>query len=258
MHLNDECIVLGNSPSLSETLSSIPNFLRNKDIFVVNLFWKHPGFTKIKPRYYVIASTNYWAKNQIPTNREDRLITFRELSRVVNWDMFLFVPAEAKKSKGWKKDLASNTFIRVVYFNLTPVEGFRSFCHWMYKTGMGMPRPHNVLIPTIKFAIDLDYKKIYLLGAEHSWLKELVVADDNTVYLSQKHFYDHNTARPDVMYKGSSPKVRNLSETLMKFVHSFNSYYILNDYAKASDVSIFNATEGSYIDAFERFKPSNN
>lgn len=253
---NEDCLILGNSPSLEETIKNNPNFLKNKDLFAVNFFWKSKHFTQIKPRNYIIVSTNYWAKHQIAPNREGRLATFKEIAKMVDWEMFLFVPALAKSHKEWKIELEQNKNITIVYFNVTPVEGFTSLNHFFFKTGLGMPRPHNVLIPSLKFAIDLGYKNAYLIGAEHSWLKELFVGEDNKVYLSQKHFYDAQTAKAEVMYKGSSDDERNLSEVLMKFVHSFNSYYVLDKYAKSNNVLIYNATKDSYIDAFERFKLS--
>lgn len=252
-----DCIILGNSPSLENSLASNPEFLTGKDLFAVNFFWKSKNFNKIKPKFYVIASTNYWSENQIPTNKEGRLNTFKEISKIVDWEMILFVPAMAKRFKDWKEEIAQNKYIKIVYFNLTPVDGFRFLSFWLFRSGLGMPRPHNVLIPSIKFAIDLNYKSIYILGAEHSWLKDLFVGEDNVVYLSQKHFYDFKTAKPDVMYKGSTNVVRNLSETLMKFVHSFNSYYVLEEYAKKYHSKVFNCTKDSYIDAFERLKLPN-
>jgi hypothetical protein len=45
---------------------------------------------------------------------------------------------------------------------------------------------------------------------------------------------------------------RNMPELLTKFVTAFSGYFVLNKYAKSRGVSIFNATPGSFIDAFER------
>ncbi len=251
---NKNCLILGNSPILEDTINENTAFLENKDLFAVNFFWKSVLFPKIKPKHYVIASTNYWSKNQIPTNKEGRLATFKEIAKIVDWEMYLHVPAIARKNKRWQLELSKNKNIKIVYFNITPVEGFTCISHYFFKKGIGIPRPHNVLIPSIKFAINLKYENIYIIGAEHSWLKELFVGDDNVVYLSQKHFYDKNTAKPDVMYKGHTNEQRNLAEVLMKFVHSFNSYYVLKKYADKNNVKIFNATKDSYIDAFERYK----
>ena len=120
-----------------------------------------------------------------------------------------------------------------------------------------MPRPHNVLIANIKVAIELKYKQVFLFGADHSWMKEIFVTEDNQVYLTQKHFYDEKTAKADVMYYGTKNERRNIAQVLEKFVHSFNSYYLLNDYAKKSGVEVYNATRGSFIDAFPRIELKN-
>ena len=64
-----------------------------------------------------------------------------------------------------------------------------------------MPRSHNVLIPTIMIALQLDFKKILLAGADHNWLKDIYVSADNRVFLTQKHFYDAQTAEKKTMDK---------------------------------------------------------
>ncbi len=250
--IHHEVVILGNGPSLSDTIANNPDFLQNKDLFAVNFFWKSPYFTKIKPRYYVILSENYWAKNQIPTNKEGRLATFKELAKAVDWEMHLFVPALAKKQKTWKQELEKNKNIHIHYMNITPVEGLRKISFFFFRLGLGLPRPHNVLIPSIKFAIDFKYSTIYIIGAEHSWLKDIFVADDNTVFLNQRHFYNLN-AKPEVMYRSYKNEARTLGEILAKFVYTLNSYFYLNDYAKSNNVNILNATKGSYIDAFDRY-----
>jgi hypothetical protein len=247
-----ECVILGNGPSLKNFIKNGKEFLANKDLFVVNFFWKSEYYEVLKPKYYMIISTNYWSNGKVDYNEQGRKETFKNIAEKTTWDMTLFVPSIAKKTKDWRKELDLNRKIRVVYLNITPVEGFQNLSFLWFKRNMGMPRPHNVLIPCIKTSIELNYSKIFLLGADHSWLKELFVAENNEVYLTQKHFYDELSAKPEVMYQGVTNKKRNLAQVLMKFVYSFNSYYILNEYAKKTNVEVLNATKGSYIDAFKR------
>lgn len=251
---NNHCIILGNGPSLKGSIEENINKLVDSDLFVVNFFWKSEYFEKLKPNHYMIISTNYWTEGKIDFNDEGRKKTFHEIVKRTQWKMELYVPYVAKKDKNWKKLIDSNKNIHVNYLNITPVEGFKGLMFWFFKKNLGMPRPHNVLIPSIKAAIEKGYKEIELLGADHSWLKELYVADDNTVYLSQKHFYDQQKVKEEVMYKGTTNEVRNLSEVLMKIVHSLNGYYILDTYAKKNKSMVINRTPNSYIDAFERKK----
>ncbi len=252
------CIVLGNGPSLKRDLDTYPEFLENKDLFGVNFFWKTDLFTRLKPRYYVIQSESYWLnEGKKDFNAKGRKMTFDGLVEKTQWSMTLFVPSFSKKFKKWQQTIAQNKNIRISFYNATPAEGFDSLNIWLMKKNLAMPRPHNVLIPSVKIAVDLGYKHIYLLGADHTWLKDLFVADNNEVYLTQKHFYNEKQARPEVMYQGQTTKVRNLPQVLMKFVYAFNSYFELKKYAKKKNSHILNATKGSFIDAFDRYSLEN-
>ncbi|MBI4647577.1 MAG: hypothetical protein HY738_13550 [Bacteroidia bacterium] len=250
---NNVCVILGNGPGLEDSIGKNLNFFYDKDIFGVNFFWKSHYYTILQPENYVILSTNYWSVNQIPANRDGRLITFQQLAEKTTWRMNLYVPAIAKKEQQWKEEVNKNKNIAVHYFNFTAVEGFRFLNYFFFSHNLGIPRPHNVLIPCIKFAIEMKYNTIFLLGAEHSWLKEIVVSENNHVYFKNRHFYDDQAVKPQVMYRGTKSQARTLGEMLMKFVHTFNSYFILRDYAEKNYIKILNATKDSYIDAFERF-----
>ena len=249
---NSTCVVLGNGPSLNSSLKEHPDFFKDKDLMAVNFFWMSEYFQVLKPRYYVIVSMNYWTSTKTDINDTGRKQTFGALAEMVDWKMDLIIPAQAKNKKGWDKEIRKNPNITVKHLNITPIEGFGWFRNLMFSKNMGLPRPHNVLIPSIKLAIDLEYEKTYILGAEHSWLKELYVDDNNNVWLTQKHFYESQNKKPEVMYRGTSNEVRTMAEVLMKFVHSFESYWILKDYAQKQKVQVVNATKGSFIDAFDR------
>lgn len=109
--------------------------------------------------------------------------------------MNFFVPARALKNKEWQPMLAGNPNIRLCIYNTTPIEGFQGFCNWIFNRGWGVPRPHNVLIPSIAIGLRLPFRKIYLAGADHSWLPEITVTDDNVVLMHQKHFMTRTSHR---------------------------------------------------------------
>jgi len=94
-------------------------------------------------------------------------------------------------------------------------------------------------------------KNIYLLGIDHSWLKEISVDKNNNVLINQKHFYDENSSEPKAMHKGGKNQ-RALHEVLQKFVYSFKGYFEIKNFANKQNVNIYNCTPGSYVDAFER------
>jgi hypothetical protein len=100
-------------------------------------------------------------------------------------------------------------------------------------------------------SINLGYKNIYLFGADHSWLKDIHVDENNLVLLTQKHFYNEKSARPKPM-TNTGKGVRKLHEVLKKFQITFKNYFLIEEYSRKKNSLIFNSTKNSYIDAFER------
>ena len=255
-----ELIILGNGPSLKNSLT-LHEILTGKSLMCVNYFGRTDEYVKLKPEYYVLCSPEYFVKDEKKEFEIERTKTLEEIGLRTSWRMSLIVPALAKKSKMWPECLLQNPNIQIHYMNTTPIEGFPAFRHYLFSKNFGMPRPHNVLIPCIWLAINMGYEKTFLLGADHSWLPEISVTFNNDVLLSQKHFYDDQTKNQEVvvnkpvakpMYKGASSEKRRLHEILEKFYISFKSYWILKEFANFQKVQIFNATDGSFIDAFDR------
>ncbi|MEM9833380.1 MAG: hypothetical protein AAF944_22295 [Bacteroidota bacterium] len=254
----EEAIILANGPSLKEFLQHHASFAANKAIFAVNNFVRTEAFQQIKPHYYVLAATDFWLKEEKEGWQEERMRIFDELVNRTQWPMVLMIPIMAKKHQHWQDIIKKNSQIQIIYFNNTPVEGSPSFINFCLNRGWGMPRPHNVLVATLSLALAMRFKKIYITGADHSWLKEVFVTDDNRVFLSQKHFYDDQlqtatyTSKARPMYAGPTKRERKIHEILQKWYYSFRSYWQLQDYAQSIGCQIVNITPNSYIDAFER------
>lgn len=236
-------IVMGNGPSLADTMATCASQLDAFPLLAVNFAAISPEFRSLKPEYYVLADPHFFSGSDSENIR--RLCN--ELSRV-DWPMTLFVPS---RSLGAAKRLtAGNRSVTIATFNPVAVEGFEWLENAAFGTGAGMPRPRNVLIPSLMIAISLGYKVIYVAGADHSWMKTLEVTDDNTVVSVQPHFYTESAdekARITSVYKDI-----HLHEVIHSFYVAFRSYFVINRYARSRGVKIFNVTPGSYIDAFER------
>ncbi len=249
---NTKLLILANGPSVNNFLSSFTNF-EHYDLLTVNFFPLSDSFKKIQPRFHCIAAPELWRTGvkQEYIDMSDQL--FGKLASTVSWHMYLFIPFEARKYSRWQEPINQNESITVVYFNNTPIEGLKSLRHFLVDKGFGMPRPHNILIPALVISIQLRYKEIYLAGVDHSWLGEISVNENNEALVCQKHFYDIETAASKPMnYAGV--RHRKLYEILHKFYLTFKAYFEIEDYAKSRNVKIFNSTENSFIDAFERKK----
>lgn len=255
----EDCVILGNGPSLKGVLDHSDLYTGRTKI-CVNYFARTKEFADIKPEIYLIASPEYFLDDDKQEYHDSRVETFRAMNEKTSWPMMLVVPGLAKGKKKWKTHLA-NPNIQVVYFNNAPIEGFQGFKNIAYHLKLGMPRPHNVLVACVWFGINLKFRNVYLVGADHSWLNEISVTQSNEVLIGQKHFYDDqvgnqkskvNKPTPKPMYKGTSQESRKLHEVIEKFFFSFRSYWDLKAFAQRSGVNVINLTEGSFIDAFEK------
>ncbi len=248
-----ECIVLGNGPSLTQTIENNKDFFNNKPKLAVNFFVNTDFFLITKPNYYVIQAPELWETNV----NEDYIIRgqklFSDIAQQTQWPMILFLPFSAQKFKPWQQTIKTNSNITVQLYNSTPGDGSKGFQTYIFRHAWAMPRPHNVIIPSLMVLLNLGIETIYIAGADHSWLKEIYVADDNRVFLTQKHFYDSQIASAMPMFLAGRNE-RKLHEILEKFMLSFKAYFEIKYYAQTRHQRIFNITPNSFIDAFERIK----
>lgn len=238
----NQLIILGNGPSLRTNLNNDLDLLRSADTLAVNFAANTPEFSEIQPTYYLLADPHFFDKAGDDPN-VGRLI---ENLNSITFPMTLFVPAGARKADSY----FHNHNLTVKHFSFTAVEGYTWFENAMMNSHRGMPRPRNVLIPSIMVGIWLGYKEIYLLGADHSWLKTLSVNDRNEVVSIQPHFYKEDSReqqRVNEVYVN-----RQLHEVLESMMIAFKSYHRIREYADRCGTQIFNSTPGSMIDAFER------
>jgi hypothetical protein len=250
---NKSCIILGNGPSLTQSIQKYKDELAHFDLICVNNFVISDYFVQLKPNFYLLAAPLYFLPdNKISKTYIDiRNTVFQSLKEKTTWELNLMVPFMAKNSSYFHEMCISNKNIKPLYFNQTPVEGNNLLTDFLFRKGLGMPRPHNVLIPAIMNGIYLNYKKIYILGADHSWLPEISVNSKNEALVNQKHFYDENESEPQKM-EDYIVRPRKLHEIIHKFYLTFRGYWEIDNFAKKNNIEIYNASETSMIDAFQR------
>lgn len=231
-------VIMANGPSLNDTLATHADTLRSLPTLAVNFAANTPVFADIRPRYYVLADPLFF------TRPDDANVArlFQSLGRA-DWPITLFVP-------GGVNCRVENPMITVSHFPMLGVEGSARLERWAYGHRLGMPRPRNVLIPSIMVGIWLGFKQIYLTGADHSWMSTIHVADDNRVESRQPHFYKDNAHEVERI------RVDYIDRPLHSVVHSFyvafRAYHQIQRFATRAGVEIINSTPGSFIDAFPR------
>ena len=241
----ESLVVMGNGPSLRETIDNHRKLLDQNRLMSVNFAPLTQEFFSLKPGFHVLADGLFFEKT-MKGNVEEMWDALKR----VEWGMVLYVPAKYRNSV-LKKELPEN--VKVKYFNMTPASGWGWLTNLLYRSGLAMPRPRNVLVPAIMNGIREGFERIILVGADHSWSKTLWVTDNNIVVSVQPHFYKDNEKereRVESLYKGI-----RLYQIYESFAIAFRSYFALSDYAQRRGVEIINATPGSFIDAFRRSQP---
>lgn len=238
----DTLIIMGNGPSLADTIARDSDILKANHTMAVNFAANAEEFYALRPEYYIMVDPVFFAADG--NVNAERLRT--NLLKRVDWPMTLIIPARMKRAV----DFSSNPCITVRHINPVGVEGFRWLRDMAYSSGRGMPRPRNVLIAALMAGISLGYRKIFITGADHSWTRTLEVSENNEVISVQPHFYKDNEAehaRVASVYRN----VR-MHDIMLSFSIAFRSYFMIEDYARRHGITVYNATPGSFIDAFER------
>lgn len=251
---NDDCVILANGPSLNESLKRELSIILTRKKFCVNHFVFSDQYNVIKPDYYVLAAPEFWIDKPTEWHIQMRNRVQADLIQKTEWNMILFLPHNAKRNKLWNNLELKNSNIRTVYFNTTPVEGIKSINHLLFKLNLGMPRPHNVLVPTLFLALKMGFKNVILFGADHSWHEEIRIDEANQLTINHEHFYD-KSKQIMPMYKLNG-KEYFLHDVFRKLHLAFKGYFILKEYADYLGAKILNASKKSYIDAFEKIKLS--
>lgn len=230
-------IILGNGPGLRGALDSERAALDASPLMAVNFFANTPEFRELRPEFYVLADPHFFAKKDDPN--VCRLL--RELA-AVDWPMTLFIPFGAPAPEG--------SALRIERYPLTAAVGAEWLEDAAYDARRGMPRPRNVLIPSIMIGAWLGFREIYLAGADHSWPRTVSVNERNEVVSVQPHFYKED-GRELERIRETYLGVR-LHELLESWRIAFRSYHRIQRWASKRGIRIYNSTPGSFIDAFAR------
>lgn len=249
-----QCIIIGNGPSLKDTMSQHSDFFQNKQIFCVNDMVLSPVFETIKPTYCIFADPLFWQKKLSPRFQKICSQIKAKLEKETNWKIIIFMPMAAKHWNNFVNLPKLNSNIKICYFNTTSVYCPKSMKHFLYRKNLAMPVVQNVLVGAIFLALNLGYKKIYIVGADHSWHENIDVDSKNQLSMIYSRFQDKGEVEKQPFYVDAEEKVPYRMYNLLRDLsRMFESYIELEDYSKNVGAKIYNASGKSYIDAFKRY-----
>ncbi|MDE6086039.1 MAG: hypothetical protein K2G40_06530, partial [Muribaculaceae bacterium] len=219
---------MGNGPSLRNLLKDQLSILKSTPCMAVNFAANTPDFFEVKPRYYTIADPHFY-KSASDAN-VNKLI---ENLKRVDWDLTLYVPHGAAIIRS----LLAGSRVKIVFYNAIGIEGWNSITNYAFDHKLGMPRPRNVLIPSIMLGAWMGFSNIYLAGADHSWTRTLSVAPDNRVITNLPHFYtdnEHELQRIDAVYTN-----HHLHDLFLSYHIAFKAYHEIQAWAIARNIHIY-------------------
>jgi len=246
-----ELVILANGPSLRADLDSHPGFFTGKQLMCVNQFVLSNDYERVKPQFYILLDRGFFIENTIPRVAEVREQVKQALIRKTTWPVTLCCPAEGRNSLFHQDLTASGIPVKFVFFNSTVVDGIKLVRHWLYRLQMGMPPPQNVLIGALMAGLACGFKRIIILGADHSWHQGLEIGADGKLVSVEHHFYDKQpwkvvVEHPETMHRAT------MHDYFFLLYRTFRSYHLIQEFAGSIGARIINASSVSFIDAFER------
>ena len=245
--MHSQLIILGNGPSLNESIKRLENSLEEFDCMAVNGFANTQYYEKIKPNMYVLADPVYFLdRTELADNTKEIVNSLeKSLREKTVWKIAIFVPNYGRNSE-FVRNIRTNVNISMFYFNMhdhfAPIsERFRYFLwdrNWIALAGK------TVLNTCVNLGINI-------IGADTSWHEQLRVdQENNKLYTIDKHFYGEKKV---YVYADSFGKVpERLDRELVAISKALSSYWDLKKYAEKRKIKIYNASSYSNIDAFPR------
>jgi len=212
-HQGERCFILGTGPSLKGVN---PDLLSNEITFGLNFLNRSEIMEHIVPTYYCFFDNSFYEQHINET------ISIIEKNNKTTF----FLRHKAK-------EIVEN-------YNLKNKNIYYQYCN-LYQHGnyirvdmtRNMTAPFNVVVGCIQTAIYMGFKEIFLLGV------------DFTTFASSKeeHCYD----------KGTSPQRKiSLGKDLKFYSIVCSQHYALEQYAIENGIKIYNLSENSLLDAYEK------
>jgi hypothetical protein len=248
---SNRCVIVGMGPSLSKTLEQHGDLLASETVFAVNRFAETDAFVDCKPAHYCLIDPAFHCATVNSRFKEMQLALYEKFNNATDWKMDLFFPVWPNQIDIEATLTSSN--LNFYMCNIVPGYTLPMLRNQIYRSGLLMPPAQNVMVTAIYLSINMGYREIYLVGADHSWMSDLFVGEDNLVYIKPTHFSGNSAPSPLQRHTTLGKPVAARLHDFGAIIHrAFRSYWLLEQYAKSRSVKILNATPGSFIDAFDR------
>jgi hypothetical protein len=239
------CVILCNGPSLNNSIDQSYDFISNSVKIVVNFSPLSDLFWKLKPDFLVLVDPSFWEEN-IDKDLKIKIEELVEKIKDIDWNIKIVMPILKNQKNRFTEVLSGVKNINFVNINSKPSsKEFIEDRILEYASNNSSPLFQSVSVASLYFAMNIGFKKIYLFGFDHDWIKNIIIDDSNNLLLMDNHYYDKSKQTYKIIKS-------NLLEEFRAQYQLHNSYNEIREYAKVLDIKIYNCTKNSLLDSFER------
>jgi len=211
---NKKAIVIGNGPSQGFIdLNTLEAFKKNgNDIFVVNYWHQNILLSKVIPTYIVISDPNTLRHDESEINLSEYLKNQNHLLlKYLCKNECIKIIAPISRKNSFSKLINQNRF---VYFVDTELRWITSNIDPRFPRGY----VSMTLYKALSFAIHLGYYKIYIIGMDNTYSKDIYCDNKNRILRKERH----------VSYEDYIVDMTNLTPSMdVLFQDIFNLFYDL-------------------------------
>jgi hypothetical protein len=186
-----------------------------------------------------------------PTHREkDVKALFKILEENVDWKIALYVPNHFKKSFIQFSKIR-NINITIIPVNVVVSSMNEQIRHKLYDWQLSTPFVGTVAIFATYVSLQLGYNEINIYGIDHNYFSTLAVNSDNELGNIEEHFFDK-----EIKFKRIINNNNNLPYDVYTFLYMTSMMFLghnqMAKYGQYKNVKIFNCTENSMVDSYNR------
>lgn len=256
IHDTEKVVIIGNGPSLNDSVGKYKDEILANDRICVNYFASSELYEFLQPNIYVFADPAFF---WIPDNQVNSMQTlFDNIVNKTTWPLLVVIPSRAKEAPMLDR-LRVSEYITIEYYNSDnqDVGDMSKFEAW--DKNLIAPPAQNVLNVCIYLSLFWNYQETYIIGADSSFLEDIRVDQEtNELFSVDSHFYKHSQVYSDKkLFDAKRGRVRSdwkLHELIYAYGRMFEYYSDLKEYADYKGLKVYNASEYSWINCFERKK----
>ena len=248
-------VIIGNGPSLNRSIELYGDKIKQMDCLMVNHSAATDMFDFIRPKYYLLVDPA-WVDPDKSNHRDAIRKTIETIIMKTTWPMTIILPLKAKNGYA-TNSFSQNPNLHILFYedgnkipkNVSLMEALDQ--------NLISPPGQTVLNTAVWLGIYWGYKETYLIGADTSFVADLHVDQEtNIVYSIDTHFYSSKEVVLDDFDEKNHQRTfgTKLHEEYFSAGIALQDYWNMKEYADWKGVKVYNASEYSWIDAFERKK----